>query len=1240
MRQRILSMLLVAVLTLTSVDITVYAQEVNNADVEETIGNVEDEEVEETEESIQEPTTEEPVVEETAGPVQELTLKTENTELEKETGFSEIIVRPIITKRTVLTEIVPGVYKKEIQNVSDDLQMTSEEEQLPQLEKPTNLKWSTERPGDICWDAVEGAEGCYDINIYKDGEYHQSIGTINWSGSSLTYSAGEDILESGTYTFEICAEGREGVSANSEYAVCSEAFVYVRPEKELGITSKLWWDEKVKTKGCWEPVTDSDGYSVDLFKDHNIAHGYVISNHEVDFVHAMTKAGRYSFTVRALSADITKIANGKESEESPVYNTTQTTEEVDNTLKEALEQAEDDPEAAVEQIKNLDIADLAVAMQTDDSILDRMQELEEIYAESKGIEVITEVSEEIENLIDTSMISMTGVALNAAENTTDMTMSFSMPEEGNGILIDGWQYRNTVQFNIDLNGEVYTDKLSVPIRITVPVPTGLPQDRLEILHYHRDGSYELVPLTFNYDGTVSFTVTSLSPFVFTEKVTPITGIFASESQVTLRKAGDTMNVLLGLEPYEASSHMLKAESADEAVITVELNDSMYETYGIINLSITATGKGGTVVKLSTLDGKVTHELPVKVMGNGDEKEKGEFWVELPEGDDFAYTGKQIKPQINVYDGTVLLQEKKDYTVTYQNNIKVKMASAKKNVPTITVTGKGNYTGTETIKFSIYNTYMTSPNISVADITVAYNKKVQKVVPTVYGYGKKLKINQDFTVSYPDLATNSKAYKAPGIYTILIEGKGGYTGTREVKLTITESKLMSKVTVSKIATQPYTGAAVTTATMAKAPTVKYGDKKLKEGTHYTVSYENNVNIGTATMTLTGTDTETSEGTFTGTKKVSFKIGGASLSKAQVTGVPESMTYTGTEINEQTENWGNPIKVLLNGNELIRAADAESEGDYIVTLKNNIKKGTATVTIKGVNAYSGSIKKEFVINAYNINDNAKMNLVTEEMDTNTVYAKGGSKPEPVIKFGETTLVKGMDYTLTYANNTKLYDGTSTSKRPTVTITGKGNFKGTVKIPYTIAKQDIGNMKISAADVVYKKEKGAYKATPVVKDLDNKTLKNKTDFTVTSYTYGQDVTLKNGIERKAGETVGKNDIVPAGTLLKVAVTGKGNYTDDNPLVAEYRVVKSSIAKATVTVPSQPYTGKSITIEDKNKIKVKVGKTRLDPEDFEIVDGSFKNNTKAGTASFTIRGVGNYGGTKKVTFKIKPKGLIWWWR
>ena len=50
----------------------------------------------------------------------------------------------------------------------------------------------------------------------------------------------------------------------------------------------------------------------------------------------------------------------------------------------------------------------------------------------------------------------------------------------------------------------------------------------------------------------------------------------------------------------------------------------------------------------------------------------------------------------------------------------------------------------------------------------------------------------------------------------------------------------------------------------APVVKYGNKKLKKGTDYTVAYKNNKAIGTATVTLKG------KGKYKGTVKKTFKI----------------------------------------------------------------------------------------------------------------------------------------------------------------------------------------------------------------------------------------------------------------------------------------------------------------------------------------------------------------------------------
>jgi len=54
-----------------------------------------------------------------------------------------------------------------------------------------------------------------------------------------------------------------------------------------------------------------------------------------------------------------------------------------------------------------------------------------------------------------------------------------------------------------------------------------------------------------------------------------------------------------------------------------------------------------------------------------------------------------------------------------------------------------------------------------------------------------------------------------------------------------------------------------------------------------------------------------------------------------------------------------------------------------------------------------------------------------------------------------------------------------------------------------------------------------------------------------------------------------------------------------------------------------------------VTVGGTKLTESEFEIV--SCTNNIKKGNATITIKGKGNYGGTKTIRFKIKSKGFSW---
>ena len=629
-------------------------------------------------------------------------------------------------------------------------------------------------------------------------------------------------------------------------------------------------------------------------------------------------------------------------------------------------------------------------------------------------------------------------------------------------------------------------------------------------------------------------------------------------------------------------------------------------------------------------------LPEDFPEGGVEAVPAGLWIAGVDENGYTYTGKAIKPEVRVYDYKTLLQPKKDYTISYKNNTKVNDGSISDRAPSVVVTGKGNYSGKETEIFRILAKDIAERDITAEDITTNYNKKIQKVVPTLLQNGRKLKNKKDYTVEYPDLVKDSDAYKAPGTYTILIRGTGGYGGEREVSLVITEAKLMSKVNVSKIAVQPYTGETITSATMSAAPVVKSGRAVLREGVHYTASYEDNVEVGTAVMILSGTGKETPEGTYTGKKKVTFKITGVDIKKAVVTGIPQSMVYTGSEITQDISTWGNRIRLTVNKDQ--QETKELTEGvDYTVEYQNNVTPGTARILFIGINGYSGTLKKSFKITAYDIQKDSE-GLLNVAIEGQPVYAKGGSRPEPVVRFGDSILEKGRDYTLSYKNNTAVNDGMNVQKVPAVIVKGKGCFKGSRSLSYTIVKQNIEKLKIAAPDKVYQNKNNAYKSVPKVIDLDGKTLKVGKDYEKNyTYSYGEETRLEDGSVRSKGENIDKDDILPANTLVNITVTGTGNYS--GTLEGQYRVVASDISKAKVTIPAQIYTGKEITL-DKNQITVKIGKDILAPENYKIVTDSYKNNVRKGTANVSIKGVGNYGGTKNAKFKIKARSMLWWWR
>ena len=127
---------------------------------------------------------------------------------------------------------------------------------------------------------------------------------------------------------------------------------------------------------------------------------------------------------------------------------------------------------------------------------------------------------------------------------------------------------------------------------------------------------------------------------------------------------------------------------------------------------------------------------------------------------YAYDGKAKKPGVTVKLNGKTLKNGTDYTVSYSNNTKVGTAK-------VTITGKGNYTGSVSKTYSIKNNFKkaTVSGISTKAFT---GKNITQSITVKYN-GKALKKGTDYTVSY-------SSNKNIGTATVKITGKGSYTGT--------------------------------------------------------------------------------------------------------------------------------------------------------------------------------------------------------------------------------------------------------------------------------------------------------------------------------------------------------------------------------------------------------------------------------------------------------------------------------
>lgn len=253
----------------------------------------------------------------------------------------------------------------------------------------------------------------------------------------------------------------------------------------------------------------------------------------------------------------------------------------------------------------------------------------------------------------------------------------------------------------------------------------------------------------------------------------------------------------------------------------------------------------------------------------------------------------------------------------------------------------------------------------------------------------------------------------------------------------------------------------------------------------------------------------------------------------------------------------------------------------------------------------------------------------MKTEASFTKVGGKPEITITFENEghkriTLREGVDYSVKYKNNAK-GNLAGTKDGASCVIKGIGHFKDTLpKKAFTVTKTPLSELKFGTEGKQYKAGKTtAYYATaPVIFDAEGKQLSSGKDFRIKEY------------QDSAGKVIQKTDAVSSGTdSITLILEGIGGFEGELPVkcrVSEEALTKISMASVT-RIPVQPYTGDAVTPDIMLSIKGKG--TLTENRNYKIL--GYYNNVRKGTAMILVQGIGDYTGTKTITFKIGPAVL-----
>ena len=856
---------------------------------------------------------------------------------------------------------------------------------------------------------------------------------------------------------------------------------------------------------------------------------------------------------------------------------------------------------------------------------------------------------------------------------------FILTAENVGINKDG---TDSYSFNVKTTPVTVVSALTgdLPVTITAPVKGGTPKTTISGTNY--TGSITWTPavtggkFAANTAYTATVTLTAKTGYQFANDVNPtvtdatISGKSVSTDGKTLTfdaKFPKTENkTLTGItidsaptkteytvgEEFEKKGMTIKATYDDSThAIVTDTSKFTVKPEGALTMT-------DTKVTVSYAEGGVTKTAEQIITVKA--KALTDAMVSLDKGA-YAYTGSQIQPTVTVKDGATTLKKDTDYTVAYGANNTVGT-----KVGTVTITGKGDYSGTIEKKFNITAKALTANMVQpIASQSYTGSPIVPKL--TVKDGETALSKDTDYTVEYQN---NLNA----GTATVTVTGKGNYSDSVSKTFTIEPKSITPVVTVSGDYT--YTGSAIT-----PAYTVEITKGGLKIGDdQYTVEFSDNTNAGTGKIIVKAKD-------------------GGNYSFDAV-----SQTFTIKQKNVTAQRDATDIQVVVDKGTF----DAPTFGDV---------KGTLTYSYDGATSYDAIVKKLKTLQLGATGDIGYTYTATANGNytgtiTGTLHFTVVNLPAatittaPAAKTGLTfngteqvlvnagsgitggTLQYKLDggsynaelpkatnagnYTVYYkvkGNNTTHSD--SSEQSFTVTIAPKTvtaavsveptsyTYTGEAIVPTTVTVKDSTTV-IPASEytVTYGNNTNAGKATVTVKDQDggNYVVSGTATFTITKAALsGVTVSLKDWMYGDTAKTptvsgnLGGGNVTyqykadNASTYTSTVPTNAGTYTV-KATVAESANYKAATATGSFTIAPKTVTNAAVTLSQTSyaytgrafqpSVTVKDGTTVIPASEYTV---AYTDNTNVGTATVTVsdRAGGNYVVSGTATFTITKAAL-----